>query len=67
VAEIYRMLLESRAAVEGDLPASFPPVGLEANRKNIQLAIDFAYEQKFIPRRLEVDELFDETTASLGA
>lgn len=67
VREIYRMLVESRAAVESELPASFPPVGLEANRKNIQLAIDFAYEQKFIPRRLAVDELFDETTASLGA
>lgn len=67
VREIYRMLLESRAAVESELHASYPPVGLEANRKNIQLAIDWAFEQKFIPRKLAVDELFDDTTASLGA
>ncbi|WP_303760893.1 phosphate ABC transporter substrate-binding protein [Sphingobium yanoikuyae] len=67
VREIYRMLVESRALVEADLPASYPPVGLEANRKNIQLAIDWAYEQKFIAEKMSVDSLFNDMTASLGA
>jgi 4,5-dihydroxyphthalate decarboxylase len=67
VREIFRMLVESRAATEGGVPAVYPPIGLEANRKGIQLAIDWAVEQKIIPHRLAVDELFDAVTASLEA
>jgi 4,5-dihydroxyphthalate decarboxylase len=65
VREVYRMVAESRAAAEG-LPAVFPPLGLEANRKGLQLAIDWALDQKIIPHRLTVDELFDDVTGSLG-
>lgn len=65
VREIYRMVAESRQAAEG-VPAIFPPLGLEANRKGIQLAIDWALDQKIIPHRLTVDELFDDVTGSLG-
>lgn len=64
VREIHRMLVDSRAQAAG-LPALFPPMGLEANRKCLQLAIDWALEQKIIPRRLQVDELFDDVTANL--
>lgn len=67
VREIFRMLVESRNLTEGGLPDPFPPVGLEANRKGIQMAIDWAYEQKIIPEKMSVDSLFDETTASLGS
>jgi 4,5-dihydroxyphthalate decarboxylase len=62
VKEIFRLLVESRKAAP---PALLPPFGLEANRKGIQMAIDWSYEQKIIPRRPSVDELFDETTAAL--
>jgi 4,5-dihydroxyphthalate decarboxylase len=48
------------------VPAVFPPIGLEENRKGIQLAIDWALDQKIIPHRLSVDELFDDVTGSLG-
>ncbi|WP_206955376.1 phosphate ABC transporter substrate-binding protein [Trinickia acidisoli] len=64
VRELYRMIVESRAQAEG-VPAVFPPIGMEANRKGIQLAIDWALDQKIIPRRLSVDELFDDVTGSL--
>jgi 4,5-dihydroxyphthalate decarboxylase len=64
VREIYRMLQESRDL--GDIPDPFPPMGLEANRKGLELAIEWAHEQKIIPRKLTVDELFDETTGALG-
>ena len=67
VRELYRMLVESRDLIEGGLPDPFPPVGLEANRKGIQMAIDWALDQKIIPHKIGVDELFDDTTASLGA
>ncbi|MGC3984238.1 MAG: phosphate ABC transporter substrate-binding protein [Pseudorhodoferax sp.] len=65
VREIYRMIAESRALAEG-VPAAFPPLGLEANRKGLQLAIDWALDQKIIPHRLSVDELFDDLTGALG-
>ena len=65
VREIYRMVVESRQLAEG-VPSVFPPIGLQANRKGIQLAIDWALDQKIIPRRLTVDELFDDVTGSLG-
>jgi len=66
VREIYRMIKESREQAEGGVPKVFPPLGLEANRKGIQLAIDWALDQKIIPHRLSVDELFDDITGSLG-
>ena len=65
VREIFRMIVESRSLTEGGVPKIYPPIGLEANRKGIQLAIDWAFEQKIIPNKLGVDELFDETTAAL--
>jgi 4,5-dihydroxyphthalate decarboxylase len=66
VRELYRMIVESRALADPAVPAAFPPIGLEANRKGIQLAIDWALDQKIIPRRLSVDELFDDVTGALG-
>jgi 4,5-dihydroxyphthalate decarboxylase len=66
VREIYRMIAESRALTEGGTPAVFPPLGLEANRKGLQTAIDWALDQKIIPHKLTVDELFDDVTGSLG-
>lgn len=65
VRELYRMIVESRALAQ-NVPAVFPPIGLGANRKGIQLAIDWALDQKIIPHRLTVDELFDDVTAALG-
>jgi 4,5-dihydroxyphthalate decarboxylase len=66
VRELYRMIVESRALAEGGPPAVFPPIGVEANRKGLQTAIDWALDQKIIPRKLTVDELFDDVTGSLG-
>ncbi len=66
VREIYRMIGESRDLTEGGLPDPFPPMGVEANHKGLELAIIWAFEQKIIPRMLSVDELFDDVTGSLG-
>ena len=65
VAEIFRMLVESRKAAPPSALETIPPFGVEANRKTLQLAIDWALEQRVIPRRLEVDELFDDATRGL--
>lgn len=67
VREVFRLLEESRrvAAAKGGKPE--PAFGLEANRRNIEVAIDYCVDQKLIDRRLTVDELFDDTTRVLGA
>jgi 4,5-dihydroxyphthalate decarboxylase len=49
--EIYRMLVAS---------------GVEANRRSLEFVIDYAFQQKIIPRKFTVDELFDDTTRVLG-
>jgi 4,5-dihydroxyphthalate decarboxylase len=54
--EVYRLLLESKKAA-GDPPML--PHGLEANRRNLEVAIDCAYKQSMIPRRFKVEELFE--------
>jgi 4,5-dihydroxyphthalate decarboxylase len=66
VEEVYRLLVESKTAapaVAGELDTT--PFGLEANRRNLEVAIDYVYRQGLIPRRFTVDELFDDTTRSL--
>ncbi len=65
VRDIYRMIVAGRQFAP-ESPTR-PPIGLEANRKSLELAIQWSYEQKIIPRRLSVDELFDDTTAALEA
>ena len=54
--EIYGLLLESRKAA-GDPPML--PHGLEANRRNLEVAIECAYKQNMIPRRFKVEELLE--------
>jgi 4,5-dihydroxyphthalate decarboxylase len=54
--EIYGLLLESKKAA-GDPPML--PHGLEANRRNLDVAIECAYKQNMIPRRFAVEELFE--------
>jgi 4,5-dihydroxyphthalate decarboxylase len=65
VREIYRMIAESSALAGDGGAVGASPLGLEANRKGLQAAIDWALEQKILPRRLSVDELFDDLTSSL--
>ncbi|NYE23754.1 phosphate ABC transporter substrate-binding protein [Pigmentiphaga litoralis] len=65
VRDIYRMIKESRALAPESALATLPPLGLEANRKGLEMAIDWSYEQKIIPRKFSVDELFDDVTGSL--
>jgi 4,5-dihydroxyphthalate decarboxylase len=54
--EVYRLLVDSRKAA-GDPPML--PHGLEANRRNLEAAIDCAHRQGMIPRRFTVEELFE--------
>jgi 4,5-dihydroxyphthalate decarboxylase len=66
VRELYRMIKESRALAPASALETFPPLGMEANRKGIEMAIQWSYEQKIIPRKISLDELFDDVTGSLN-
>ena len=41
------------------------PIGLEANRRNLEVAIEYVYQQRLIPKRFTVDEIFDDVTRAL--
>ena len=68
VRELYRLLLEAKR--RGPQPAAgapdMNPFGLEANRHNIEIAVDYCHQQRLIPRKLVVDELFDDLTRNLA-
>ena len=68
VREIYRLLAESKKAAKLPKPGELDttPFGLEANRHNLEVVIDTVYRQRMIPRRLAVEELFDDLTRTLG-
>ena len=54
--EVYQLLIESKRAA-GDPPNL--PHGLERLRHPLEVAIDCAYQQRLIPRRYKVEELFE--------
>jgi len=67
VREIFRLLHETKRAAppaaKGLDPLQF---GVEANRRSLELIIEYSVQQRLIPRRFEVDELFDDVTRVLG-
>jgi 4,5-dihydroxyphthalate decarboxylase len=66
VREVWRMMRDAKAAAQQKPEdEAFTPFGLEANRHNIEIVIDYAFRTGMIPRRLAVDELFNTLTASL--
>lgn len=67
VREVYRMLVESKRAAGPQAAHDFDlnPFGVAANRRSLEVAIDYVYRQGLIPRRFAVDELFDDVTRKL--
>lgn len=68
VREVFRIFKESRdiAVRGGNKNAAQLNYGLEANRPALEAIINLTFDQKLIPRRYRVEELFDETTRSLA-
>lgn len=62
--ELYRLLSESRAAAGLPAPGALDanPFGIEANRRNLEVAVECAWRQRLIGERLAVDALFDDAT-----
>jgi 4,5-dihydroxyphthalate decarboxylase len=65
--EVFGNVLESRRAMDSSKDGRFDPLrfGVENVRKSLELAIEMSLVQKFIFRKLSVDELFDDTTRAL--
>jgi 4,5-dihydroxyphthalate decarboxylase len=53
--EVSRLLGESIKAAGSP---EMNPYGLEANRRNLEVAVDYVYRQRLVPRRYAVEELF---------
>jgi 4,5-dihydroxyphthalate decarboxylase len=58
VAEVYRMLVESRRAAGSEDEIDAWPVGIEANRPALECAIKYATQQHMITKPVRVDDLF---------
>src|SRR5207248_6863155 len=69
VAEVFRLLHEAKRAAGLPKPGGFDfhPFGVEACRPALKMIIEYAVQQKLIPKSFEVDELFDDNTRKLRA
>jgi 4,5-dihydroxyphthalate decarboxylase len=67
VAEIFRMLKETKAAMAPSPDGiDFHPFGFEALRRPLEMVTQYAVEQNIIPRPFAVEELFDDSTRGLN-
>jgi 4,5-dihydroxyphthalate decarboxylase len=67
VKEIFRLLARGKTAAGLPKPGAidFLPFGFEACRPALQTVVDYALQQSLIPRKIDVEELFDATTRAL--
>ncbi len=67
VEDVFALFKKARAADAASLGALDPyRFGVEPNRRSLELIIDYTFRQGLIPRRLRVDELFDDLTRTLA-
>ena len=66
VAGVYDLLKRNKMLAGPPATPDLAPFGIEANRKPLELIVDYAFQQGLIPRRYAVEELFDETTRGLN-
>jgi 4,5-dihydroxyphthalate decarboxylase len=69
VREVYRLFLEAKRQEIGRSGAPLLDPwrsGIEANRRSLEIVIDYAFKQGLIPRRLAVDDLFSDLMRTLG-
>jgi len=63
--DAFRLLLESRSLARAAVDLESIPVGLEAMRPSLQVAIDYAHRQRLLARALTVDDLVNDVTAAI--
>jgi 4,5-dihydroxyphthalate decarboxylase len=60
VAEVCRLLAAAKQAAPAPAGIDPAPFGVAANRPALELIVDYCLQQRMIPRRFSVDELFAE-------
>lgn len=65
VAQLFRLLVGAKKAAGAPKGRDMLPFGLEALRPSLEIALDYTFKQGLLPRKLTVDELFDERTRAL--
>jgi 4,5-dihydroxyphthalate decarboxylase len=58
VAEVYHLLAAAKRAVPAPTGIDPAPFGIAANRPALELIVDYCLQQRMIPRRFAVEELF---------
>jgi 4,5-dihydroxyphthalate decarboxylase len=66
VEEIYALLKESKRRAPKPEGIDATPFGVEACRPALERIIEYTAQQRLIPRRFTVDELFDDTTRKMN-
>ncbi|QPF86246.1 ABC transporter substrate-binding protein [Bradyrhizobium genosp. L] len=66
VRGLYELLKRNKASAGSPGTPDVVPFGVEANRKSLQMIVDYCVQQALIPRRVAVEELFDDTTRELN-
>jgi 4,5-dihydroxyphthalate decarboxylase len=66
VRDIYRMFVAAKQAAPITGAIDMRPIGYDAIAPSLDLVIQLAYEQRIIPTRFAVEDLFAESRAVLG-
>lgn len=66
VVGVYDLLKRNKEQVGHAATPDFVPFGIEANRRPLELIVDYAFQQGLVPRRYAVEDLFDATTRGLN-
>lgn len=65
IRDLWRLIGEARPVASGDVDMTL--IGVAANRRPLEQILRYCEQQKLLPRRLAIDEIFRETSALLGA
>jgi 4,5-dihydroxyphthalate decarboxylase len=67
VKEVFRLFKEARKLDTNAPSGALDPYrfGVEANRAALERVIDYSVKQQMIPKKIAVDDLFDDLTRSL--
>src|SRR6476619_5612664 len=64
--EVYRLLREGKRLAGPPATPDPVPFGIEANRPSLALIAEYAFQQRLLPRRVSVDDMFAETLDLVG-
>jgi 4,5-dihydroxyphthalate decarboxylase len=64
--EVYRLLREGKRLAGPTATPDPVPFGIEANRPSLAMIAEYAFQQRLLPRRVSVDDMFAETLELVG-